>query len=143
SGALLLIACANSAALLLVRGAGRRREVAVRFALGARRLQVVRQLFCESVVLCVLAGVLGVGLAYASFTAIVSLAPIEVPRLDEAAIDVTTLLFALILCLSTAVLVGLFPAWRHSGASPLAGLHERSRSATSSSSHAHMRKLLV
>ena len=143
SGALLLIACANSAALLLVRGAGRRREVAVRFALGARRLQVVRQLFCESVVLCVLAGVLGVGLAYASFTAIVSLAPIEVPRLDEAAIDVTTLLFALILCLSTAVLVGLFPAWRHSGASPLAGLHERSRSATSSSSHARMRKLLV
>src|SRR6185503_10003326 len=92
---------------------------------------------------CVLAGVLGVGLAYVSFTAIVSLAPIEVPRLDEAAIDVTALLFASVLCLSTAILVGLFPAWRHSGASPLVGLRDRSRSATSSSSSARTRKLLV
>jgi putative ABC transport system permease protein len=143
SGALLLIACANAAALLLVHGAGRRREVAVRFALGARRLQIVRQLLCESIVLSLIAGVLGVGLAYASFHAIVSLAPIEVPRLDEAAIDVDALLFALVLCLGTAVMVGLFPAWRHSGASPLAGLHERSRSATASSSSARARKLLV
>ncbi len=143
SGALLLIACANAAALLLVQGAGRRREVAVRFALGARRLQIVRQLFCESIVLSLIAGVLGVGLAYVSFGAIVSLAPIEVPRLDEAAIDVRALLFALILCLGTAVMVGLLPAWRHSGAAPLAGLHERSRSATATSSSARARKVLV
>ena len=143
SGALLLIACANAAALLLVHGAGRRREVAVRFALGARRLQIVRQLFCESIVLSLVAGVLGVGLAYVSFGAIVSLAPIEVPRLDEAAIDVRALLFALGLCLGTAVIVGLLPAWRHSGAAPLAGLHDRSRSATATSSSARARKLLV
>jgi putative ABC transport system permease protein len=143
SAALLLIACANAAALLLVHGAGRRREVAVRFALGARRLQIVRQLLCESIVLSLSAGVLGVGLAYASFNAIVSLAPIEVPRLEKAAIDVSALLFALVLCLGTAVMVGLFPAWRHSGGSPLVGLHERSRSATASSSSARTRKLLV
>ena len=143
SGALLLIACANAAALLLVHGAGRRREVAVRFALGARRLQIVRQLLCESIVLSLIAGLLGVALAYASFSAIVSLAPIEVPRLDEAAIDVGALLFALVLCLGTAVMVGLFPAWRYSGGSPLVGLHERSRSATASSSSARTRKLLV
>jgi putative ABC transport system permease protein len=141
SGALLLIACANAAALLLVHGAARTREVAVRFALGARRLQIVRQLFCESIVLSLVAGVAGVGLAYVSFDVIVSLAPIEVPRLDEAAIDVRTLLFALLLCLSTAIMSGLFPAWRHSGASPLTGLQERSRSATSSSARA--RKVLV
>ena len=143
SVALLLIACANAAALLLVHGAGRQREVAVRFALGARRLQIVRQLFLESIVLSLFAGLLGVGLAYLSFSALVSLAPIVVPRLDEAAIDVTALLFALGLCLGTAMLVGLFPAWRHSGTSPLLGLHERSRSATPSSSSARTRKLLV
>ena len=143
SGALLLIACANAAALLLVHGAGRRREVAVRFALGARRLQIVRQVICESLVLSLIAGVLGVGFAYVSFGAIVSLAPIDVPRLDEAAIDVRALLFALALCVGTAVMVGLLPAWRHSGAAPFAGLHERSRSATSTSSSARARKLLV
>ena len=143
SVALLLIACANAAALLLVHGAGRRREVAVRFALGARRLQIVRQLFWESIVLSLIAGVVGIGLAYVSFDAIVSFAPIEVPRLDEAAIDVRALVFALVLCLGTALMVGLFPAWRHSGVAPLAGLHERSRSATPASSSARARKLLV
>jgi putative ABC transport system permease protein len=143
SVALLLIACANAAALLLVHGAGRRREVAVRFALGARRLQIARQLLGESIVLCLIAGVVGLGLAYVSFDAIVSFAPIEVPRLDEAAIDVPALVFALVLCLGTAVMVGLFPAWRHSGVAPLAGLHERSRSATQASSSARVRQLLV
>jgi putative ABC transport system permease protein len=143
SVALLLVACANTAALLLVHGAGRRREVGVRFALGARRLQIVRQFLCESILLSLIAGILGVGVAYASFSAIVSFAPIEVPRLHEAAIDVSALLFALALCLGTAIVVGLFPAWRHSGASPLVGIHERSRSATSSSSSARTRKLLV
>lgn len=143
SGALLLIACANAAALLLVHAAGRRREVAVRFALGARRLQIVRQLLSESIVLSLIAGVLGVGLAYVSFEAIVSFAPIEVPRLDEAAIDGRALVFALVLCLGTAFMVGLLPAWRHSSAAPLAGLHDRSRSATATSSSARMRQLLV
>ncbi len=143
SAALLLIACANAAALLLVHGAGRRREVAVRFALGARRLQIVRQLLCESIVLSLIAGGLGVAVAYASFNAILSLAPIEVPRLDEAAIDVNALLFALGLCLGTAIVIGLFPAWRHSGGSLLVGLHDRARSATGSSSSARVRRLLV
>jgi putative ABC transport system permease protein len=143
SVALLLIACANAAALLLVHSAGRRREVAVRFALGARRLQIVRQLFCESIVLSSIAGALGVGLAYVSFGAIVSLAPIEVPRLDEAAIDVGALLFALVVCLGSTVMVGLLPAWRQSGVASLAGLHDRSRSATATSSSARARKLLV
>lgn len=143
SGTLLLIACANAAALLLVHAAGRRREVAVRFALGARRFQIVRQLLSESVVLSLIASVLGVGLAYVSFDAIVSFAPIEVPRLDEAAIDGRALVFALVLCLFTAFMVGLLPAWRHSSAAPLAGLHDRSRSATATSSSARMHQLLV
>ena len=142
SGALLSIACANAAALLLVHGRRRRREVAVRVALGARRFQIVRQLLCESLALSLMAGVVGVGLAYVSFDALVSFAPIEVPRLDEAAIDIRALLFAVVLCLGTAIVVGLFPAWRHSGA-PLSGLHEGSRSATAAASSARARKLLV
>jgi putative ABC transport system permease protein len=143
SVALLVIACANAAALLLIQGAGRRREVAVRFALGARRLQIVRQVVCESIVLSLIAGVLGVALAYVTFGAIVALAPIEVPRLDEAAIDVRALVFALVLCLGTSVVVGFLPAWRHSGAAAVSGLQERSRSATPTSSSARARKLLV
>jgi putative ABC transport system permease protein len=78
-----------------------------------------------------------------SFDAIVSIAPIEVPRLEEAAIDGRALLFALVLCLGTAVVVGLFPAWRHSRSAPLAGLTARSRSATATASSSRARKLLV
>jgi putative ABC transport system permease protein len=143
SAALLLIACANATALLLVHGAARRREIAVRLALGARRLQIVRHLLCESLVLSAVAGVLGAGLAYVSFDAILSLAPIDVPRLDEAAIDVRTLIFVGALCVATAVSIGLVPAWRHSGIAPGVGLQDRSRSATSLSASARARKLLV
>jgi putative ABC transport system permease protein len=143
SAALLVIGCANAAALMLIHSAGRRREIAVRVALGARRMQIVRQLLAESIVLSVVAGVIGVGLAHVSFDAILSLAPIEVSRLDEAAIDVRTLLFAVVLCLGTAIAVGILPAWRHSGVAPLAGLHERSQAGTTLSSSARARKLLV
>jgi putative ABC transport system permease protein len=143
SVAVLLIACANAAALLLVHGAGRKREVAVRLALGARRLQIVWQMFCDAIVLALIAAVLGVGLAYVSFGAVVSLVPIEVPRLERAAIDVRALLFALVVCAGTAITIGLFPAWRHSGTALLADLHERSRSATTTSSSVRARKILV
>jgi len=143
SGMLLLIACANAAAMLLVYGATRRREVAVRFALGARRHQIVRSLFCESILLALAASILGVGLAYVTFHAIVSLAPIDVPRLDQAAIDVRALLFAVGLCLATAVLTGLFPAWRQSGVTPFDALHDRSRASTATASSARTRQLLV
>lgn len=143
SAVLLLIACTNAAALLLVQGAARRREVAVRLALGARRRQIVRQLFAESAVLSLIAGMLGVALAYVSFDAILALAPIEVPRLNEATIDGRSLLFALGLCMATTIIVGLFPAWHHSGAAPLVALLDRSRSATSASSATRVRKVLV
>jgi putative ABC transport system permease protein len=143
STVLLLMACANVTALLLIRGSGRRREIAVRCALGARRLQILRQLFWEAVVLSLIAGAVGVGLAYVSFDAIVSLAPLDVPRLDEAALDIRALLFALLLSLTTAIIVGIFPAWRHSSEPPLVGLSGRSWSTTASPSSARVRRLLV
>jgi predicted permease len=142
SAGLLLIACANASALLLVSTAARKREIAIRFALGARRAQVVRLFLCESIVLSIAASVLGVGISYGAFNALVSLVPIDVPRLGEAAIDVRALLFALVLCLGTAFIVGLLPAWRQSEGDLHRGLHESTRSNTAGSS-APARKLLV
>jgi putative ABC transport system permease protein len=140
---LLLIACANATGLLLVQNASRRCEVAVRLALGARRWQIVRQLLCESILLSLLAGAIGVGLGYAMFDAIVGLAPIDVPRLQDAAIDARALLFALGVCIGTAVIVGLLPAWQHSAVNLMAGLHQRSQSGTTAPSSVRSRKLLV
>jgi putative ABC transport system permease protein len=143
SAVLLLIACANAAGLLMVHGGARRREVAVRLALGARRWQIVRQLLTESIVLSLVAGAFGVVLAYLSFDAIVALAPIEVPRLQDATIDARALLFALAMCIATAVLIGLLPAWRHSALNLITGLQQRSQSGTTPHSSARARKVLV
>jgi putative ABC transport system permease protein len=140
---LLLIACGNAAGLLLVQGASRRREVAVRLALGARRWQIVRQLLCESVLLSMCAGVVAVALAFVGFDAIVALAPVEVPRLPEAALDARALLFALGLCLGTAVVVGVLPAWQHSTASLSSGLQQRSPGGTMAPNSSRAVKVLV
>jgi len=140
---LLLIGCANAAGLLLVHSASRRRDVAVRLALGARRWQIVRQLLCESLLLSLLAGTIGIGLAYLSFDAIVGLAPIEVPRLEEAAVDAGALLFALALSVGTAVAIGLLPAWQQSAGNVLSGLQQRSRAGTTAPASARARKALV
>ena len=140
---LLLIGCANAAGLLLVHSAARRNEVAVRLALGARRWQIARQLLCESLLLSLLAGAIGVAVAYVSFDAIVALAPIDVPRLEQAAIDVRALMFALAVSLGTAAMVGLLPAWQHSGVNVLSGLQHRSRTGTASPTSARARKALV
>jgi putative ABC transport system permease protein len=140
---LLLIGCANAAGLLLVHAAARRREVAVRLALGARRWQIARQRFCEALLLSLLAGALGVALAYASFDAIVAMAPIEVPRLGEAAVDGRALLFALAVSLLTAVAVTLLPAWRHTGGDLAQGLQDRSERGTTAPASARIRKVLV
>jgi putative ABC transport system permease protein len=140
---LLLIACANAAALLLVHAASRRREVAVRMALGARRWQIVRQLLCESLLLSVFAGLIGVGLAYLSFDAIVGLAPIEVPRLEHAAIDARALLFAVSISIATALLVGLLPAWQLGAGSLLWRVQQHSRTGTTAPAQVRARKALV
>ena len=140
---LLLIACANAAGLLLVQGAARRGEMAVRLALGARRGQLVRLLFVEALLLCLMAASLGVALAYMTFDAIVALAPIDVPRLQEAAIDGRALVFALVVCLLTAVAAGLAPAWQHTGGVLLTGLQQRSQSGTAGGASSRARRWLV
>ncbi len=106
----LLIACANLANLLAVRGSGRAREFAVRAALGADRGQIVRQLLMESLLIALLGGLLGFLIAFWGRDAIVALSPAGVPRLHEVTLDGRILAFTLGLALVTNFLFGLWPA---------------------------------
>lgn len=106
----LLIACANIAGLLLARSAARQKEVALRAALGASRARVLRQFLCESTLLSVTGGALGIGLASLGVSVLVSLSPAAVPRLSDSGLSVPVLAFALTVSLLTGILFGLAPA---------------------------------
>jgi predicted permease len=107
----LLIACANVACLLLAQAQQRRRDIAIRFSLGARRWQVVKELLRESFCLALPGAVLGLMLAQAAL-GLLKKSTIAVPRLDEIQVDWRIVAFTLTLCLLTTVLAGLFPALR-------------------------------
>jgi putative ABC transport system permease protein len=108
----LLIACVNVSNLLVARGVGRRREVAVRTALGAGRARLIRQLLTESLVLAILGGAAGALLAVWGAEALVALSAGTLPRSAEAGVDGRVLLFALAASLATAAVSGLWPALR-------------------------------
>ncbi|HSL20126.1 MAG TPA: ABC transporter permease [Vicinamibacterales bacterium] len=109
---LLLIACANVANLLLVRASARETELAVRSALGAGWWRIARQMLAEALVVAALGTVAGVALAWAGVRALLAVAPANLPRVDEVALDFVVLAFAALTGLIAAALFGLAPAWR-------------------------------
>jgi predicted permease len=128
----LLIACANIANLLLARFAGRRREIAARFALGASRGEVVRQLVTESMLLAALGGVVGLLLAGWALSAMVTLGADLIPRAAEIRIDATALAFSLLATLITGLVIGVLPAMQASGVNVLEALKEAGRGSVGS-----------
>jgi putative ABC transport system permease protein len=140
-GFLLLIACANIANLQLARSRMRQREIALRAALGATSKRIVRQLLTENILLGLVGAVFGILLAYAGVKEIVTFGPADVPRLDEAYIDVATLSFACGVSFLASVLFGIAPALRSASTQLTEAF--KAGIGTSSGSRDRMRSLLV
>jgi predicted permease len=139
----LLIACANVAGLLLVRGENRRRELAVRVALGAGTKRLARLLVTESALLAAFGGVMGIALAWITVRLLRSNAPAGLPRLTETSIDWVVLLFALVVAGVTALLTGVLPL-AHATHLALSGeLREGGRGSTVGRARLRWRQALV
>jgi predicted permease len=141
-GLVLLIACVNVTNLFLARAVGRRREVAIRLALGATRVRLIRQFLVESVTVSVLGGGAGLLVAAAGVQLLTSLAA-NLPRAEAIRIDVRVLLFTAVIALLAGVLSGLAPALSASDLSLAAAVHEGGRSTTGSRKANRLRQVLV
>jgi len=140
-GFVLLIASANVANLLLARSTVRTREFAVRLALGASRLQIVRQLVTESLLLSIIGGVVGLGIAKWGIHSVLAASPGDVPRIDNISVNAPVLLFTFGISTIVGLVFGLFPALKSSKTDVQAGLKEGGRGSTGG--HQRAQRVLV
>jgi predicted permease len=132
-GLVMVIACANVSNLVLAKGIGRQRELALRTALGAEPGRLVRQLLTESICLAVVSGLLGLWIAIVAVEALRSLLPPALPRINEVRVDMVVLVFGLLVSLLSGILFGILPAIRVSRVNPLEALTGGGRGVTDSS----------
>jgi len=142
-GLVLLIACANIINLMLVRGAARHKEIAVRSALGAGRMRLLRQLLTESITLSVLGGAAGVVLGSWGVNALLALNPIPIPSYNKIGIDMTVLVFTLAASVITGIVFGLAPAWQTLRLDLSSALKEGGRGAVVETRQRRLSSLLV
>jgi predicted permease len=139
----LLIACANLANLLMARAQSRRREFAMRAALGASRSRLLRQTLTEGVMLCVAGGMLGLWLAHVAVQALIRAYPTSVPRMSAIAIDLSVLIFALSVSMVTGVLFGLAPVAQRRIGDLVAAIKQGGDRGASGAGRHHIRRTLV
>jgi putative ABC transport system permease protein len=142
-GLVLLIACVNIANLLLARSSGRRREIAIRLTMGASRGRLARQLLTESTLLAVISGAAALVTVLFLKNAIVSLAPADIPRLNEVDVSGKVLFFAFVISIFTGVLFGLAPALQASNPNQVGNLREGGRGSGASRRHSRLSRILV
>src|SRR5262249_15232318 len=141
--AVLLIACTNVANLLLVRFTGRRREIALRMALGAERQSIVRLFVIESTLVSVIAGVIGICLALWTVSVVPKIAGNNIPLESHVSLQVPVLLFAVGISILTGLAMGVYPAWQSSRTDLLDGLKDGGRNVSGSRGQQRFRRGLV